>query len=77
MTELLFNTQTGFGKCEVDRGTYKAYITVLKTRRESLYNLSITTKEGFSFWVKENCKRLSTIQRYLDAHNYGVTIKEV
>lgn len=75
MKELIIN-EYGFGKCELKKNDTTVYLTVLRTS-PGLYNLSISRNNGFTFWVKENCKRLSTIQKYLDSNDYGITIKEL
>lgn len=68
----LILSKTGFGKCVNDNGTT---FKVLKTK-DGLYNLAIGRKGEFEFWAKEDVKRLSTIQKYLDSHNYNVKVEE-
>lgn len=69
-TELII--KNGIGKAENSNGKF----TVLKIG--GLYNLSFARpSEPWSWWVKENVKRLSTIQRYADNHGYDIEIKEV
>ena len=73
MKELLFDTKIGYGKLN-DEKTHTEF-TVL--RAGGLYNLGLRRYGGCLFFVVENKKRLSTIQKYLDEYNYGITIKEV
>ena len=74
MKEVIIN-KYGFGKCALEKNGVTIYLVVLRTP-VGYYNLSVSRNDGFTFWVKENCKRLSTIQRYLDSNNYGITLKE-
>lgn len=41
-----------------------------------LWNLSHRKAGGWDFWVKENVKRLSTLQKYADNNGYNIIIKE-
>ena len=70
MTKLTIN-KNGFGKCVTKDGTTYSVLRV-----DGLYNLNVGRKGQFDFWVKENAKRLSTIQRFADNHNYGIQIVE-
>lgn len=70
--ELIFDKERGNGKCTTEKGDEFFVLQV-----EGLYNLSITPKNRFSYWAKENVKRLSTIQKYLDNRGYDIQIKEV
>lgn len=65
-----FHGAQGFGKCVTADGTT---VCVLKTRE--FYNLSIQHKGEFSFWAKENVKRISTLQKWLDERGYDVKIE--
>ena len=71
MVTLVVNSETGYGKCTNKNGTE---LTVL--RAGGLWNLS-AKYSGFSFWVKENVKRVSTLQRFADDKGYGIKIEVI
>ena len=72
MTRLIVSSVSGFGKCVNADGTQ---FTVL--RADGLYNLSMQEKGSFTFWVKENVKRVSTLQRFADDRGFGIQIEVI
>lgn len=72
MVEMKVDSITGFGKCTTETG-----LEISVVRAESLYNLHIKREGSFGYFVVENKKRLSTIQKYMDANKYDVKIVEV
>lgn len=70
MTRLIVSSATGWGKCINKNGTE---FTVL--RAGGLYNLLVHRKGQFSFWAKENVKRISTLQKLADERAYDIKIE--
>ena len=70
MTTLSVN-RNGFGTVTNEQGTV---FTVLKA--DGMWNLSMGDKCGFTTWIKENVKRLSTIQRFANEHELNLVIVE-
>lgn len=69
----ILEVKNGYGKATDERGNT---FTVLKS--EGLWNLSRKLKnENCSYFVKENVKRLRTLQKFVDNHNYDIEIKEI
>ena len=69
----ILEVKNGYGKVTNERGDT---FTVLKS--EGLWNLSRKLKnENCSYFVKENVKRLSTLQSFADKHCYDIEIKEI
>lgn len=58
----------GYGRCKDKNRTEFVVL-----RADGLYNLGIDEGYGIS-WVKENVKRISTLQKFLDERNYNVKI---
>ena len=77
MRELYFDKKIGFGKCVTDSGIKLA---ILRTKGVNGEEYSLNAKrpeDRYDYWIKENVKRISTIQRYLDRNNYNVIIVEL
>lgn len=70
MTKLVVSSASGWGNC-----TDKNSTTFTVVRADRLYNLMVQRKGEFSFWEKENAKRISTLQRYADERGYDIKIE--
>ena len=72
MTELRFNTKTGFGKTRVGEIEY----FIMKTADGYSFGCKdYSDCVMISYWIVENKKRMSTIRKY--AEQYGIEIIEV
>ncbi len=69
----ILEVKKGYGKATNKRGD-----TFIILKADGLYNLSKKGKnENITRYVKENVKRLSTLQRFADKHQYDIEIKEI
>ena len=70
MGRLIVSSETGYGKFTNKNGDE---FVVLRT--DGYYSLGVYRKGGFLSWVKEDVKRISTIQKLVDEREYGFTIE--
>ena len=64
MTELI--VKNGYGIVKIEGHEF----VVLKM--DGVYSLRHN-----HYWVKNNCKRLSTLQKFINERNYDIIIKEI